>query len=58
MAMASMVGKDKVLFFQLAGKGNGRKFLAHAGMNGAVQFTLGKQFQKFLLYLPDAEGIL
>jgi hypothetical protein len=56
MTMAAMIGKNEILTLELAGKGNGGKFLPYAGMNGAVQLAQGEQFQEFLLYPAYPEG--
>jgi hypothetical protein len=40
--MTPVVGEDKVFLLQLPGKRDGRKLLAYAGMNGAIQLALGE----------------
>jgi hypothetical protein len=50
-----VVGKDKILLFQLPGEGKGGKLLPHAGMDSTVELALREEIQEFLLHLPDAE---
>jgi hypothetical protein len=38
--MTAVVGENEILLLQLTRESDGRKFLSHTGMNGAVQFAL------------------
>jgi hypothetical protein len=57
VAVAAVIGKNKILFAELTRKGQRRELLAHAGVNGAVQLSLGEQLEELLLHLADAKGL-
>lgn len=57
MPMATMVGKNEIHLFQLACKGNSRKFLPDTGMNSTIQLTQRKQFQKLFFHFPDLQRL-
>src|ERR1700760_1219344 len=57
MTMTTMIGKDKILFLQLSGKGQSRKFLTHAGVNGSVQLAQREKLQELLFHPPDAKRL-
>lgn len=54
--VAAVIGEHRFFFRQLAGKGQRGKFLAHTGVDRAVEFAFGEQLQELILNRPDQNG--
>src|ERR1700722_7995700 len=57
MSVATVIGCHPVGARELAGHGYSRKFLADAGVNGAIHSTLREQLQELLLHYPDEQRL-
>jgi hypothetical protein len=58
VTVTPVVGKDKILFFELTRKCQGGQFLTYAGMYSAVELAQRKEFKEFLFNLADPQRIL